>query len=75
MEKRCSKKTDQMNIEKAFNILINAMKSDPEIEPTLWAGAVWSVLVEGYINSGMSYELFCKEWDKIKIHYKSWWNE
>lgn len=74
-EIRLSKKTDRENTEKAFKILKNAMQSHPEIEPTLWAGATWSCLVEGYRNSEFSYEDFCEEWDKIKKHYKSWFKK
>ncbi len=74
MERRPPKKTDQQQIEKAFNLLKNCMASHPEIEPTLWAGAVWSVLVDGYNSSGMSYEQFTREWDELKNHYKPWFD-
>lgn len=70
MEKRKPKKTDQQQIEKAFNLLKNCMVDNPEIESTLWAGAFWSILVDGYSASGMSYDQFCMEWDKIKHHYQ-----
>jgi hypothetical protein len=70
MKRRPPKKSDQKNVEKAFKILKETIQSHPEIEPTLWASAVWSILVEGYVNSGASYELFCDEWDRIKEHYK-----
>lgn len=70
--KKTSKKTDQKNIEKAFRILKKTMQNNSDIENSLWAAACWSVSVDGYINSGFPYEMFCKEWDEVKEFYKSW---
>ena len=75
MERRHPKETDQNEIDKAFNLLKDCMLSHPEIEQTLWAGAFWSVLVDGYSSSGISYEEFCSSWDEVKHHYKSWFYE
>lgn len=74
MEKREPKKTDQEEIEKAFQLLKSFMADHPEIEPTLWSGAFWSILVDGYSKSGVTYDEFTEEWDKLKLHYKSWFN-
>ena len=70
MQYRPSQESDQEKIEKAFNLIKKLMVDHPEIEPTLWAGAVWSILVDGYSSSGMSYEQFTREWDLVKNHYK-----
>jgi hypothetical protein len=75
MERRSPKKTDKQQTEKAFQLIKECMANHPEIEPTLWAGAVWSILVHGYSASGVSYEQFTKEWDKLKHHYKSWFDK
>jgi len=75
MQIRKRKQTDQEEIEKAFSILTDCVRNHPEIEETLWAGAFWSVLVEGYCASRMPYELFCYECDEVKEHYKSWFEE
>ncbi len=75
MEKRESKNTDQNEIQKAFDLLKQCMIDHPEIETTLWAGAVWSVLVDGYNKSGISYEQFTREWDLVKHHYKDWFDK
>ena len=75
MERRMPKKSDQQKIEKGFHLIKSLMQDHPEIEPTLWAGAVWSILVDGYVASGMSYEKFTQEWDDLKHHYKPWFNE
>jgi hypothetical protein len=72
MDKRDSKQSDQEMVEKAFNLLKEYMSKHPEIEPTLWAGAFWSCLADGYNKSGMSYEEFSEEWENVKEHYKSW---
>jgi hypothetical protein len=74
-EPRPPKPDDQKNIEYAFNLLKNYMAEYPEIEPTLWAAAFWSILVDGYNASGTSYEEFTEEWDRLKHHYKHWFDE
>lgn len=71
MEKREPKKTDQEQTERGFNLIMEIMSAHPEIEPTLWAGAVWSVLVNGYNQSGVTYDEFTRQWDEVKHHYKS----
>jgi len=75
MERRPPKQTDQEQIEKAFNLLKDCMTEHTEIEPTLWAGAFWSILVDGYNKSGMSYDQFTKEWNELKYHYKPWFDQ
>ena len=72
METRFGKDSDQQEVEKAFQIIQETMQSHPEIEPTLWASALWSSLVVGYTKSGVSHDDFCLEWDQLKLHYKSW---
>ena len=71
MEKRDPKKTDQEQIEIAFRLLKECINNHSEIERTLWAGACWSLLIEGYITSGVSYDQFTTECDQVKHHYKS----
>lgn len=73
MEKRPAKKDDQENTERAYEILTETVNLNSDIERTLWVGAMISLLIEGFINSGISYEAFCAEWDRIKTHYKPWW--
>lgn len=75
MKKRIPLETDQEQIEKAFQLLKNCMKNYSEIEPTLWASAFWSILVDGYSQSGMSYQQFTDEWDRVKHHYKPWFDK
>lgn len=74
MEIRPPKETDQETIEKCFVLLKKCMSDHPEIETTLWAGAFWSVLIDGYNASGISYEQFTSEWDQVKHHYKPWFD-
>jgi hypothetical protein len=75
MKRRPSKKTDQEQIERGCNLLKKFIAEHPEIEPTLWAGAFCSILLSAYNASGMPYDLFVKEWDKIKHHYKPWFDK
>lgn len=72
---RKRKTTDKDETENAFQILKNAMQAHPEIEQTLWAGAMMSCFVDGYINSHIPYEYFCQELDSIKKHYKKWFEK
>lgn len=75
MQRRRGKKTDQCNADGAFKIIKSVMQEHDEIEPTLWASALWSALVDGYIHSGFSYEDFTNEWNLLSNHYKSWFDE
>lgn len=71
---RPGKRSDQDETEKAYQILVSAMQSHPEIEQTIWAGACWTALVNGYLNSDIPYELFCHDFDSAKEHYSKWWS-
>ncbi len=75
MKIRHSKEDDQDEIQKAFDILVNAAKDHPEIEATLWIGALWSQLVNTYIESAMPFDLFCEELDEVKENYKNWFED
>lgn len=60
MERRTLKETDQEQIQKGFEMVMRLMDQHREIEPTLWASVMWSVLVHEYNNSGMPYKQFTK---------------
>ncbi len=75
MQKRPPKETDQEEIEKAFQLLKGTMAAHPEIEPTLWAGAVWSCLVHGYKSSGFTYKDFEEGIHEVLDHFKKFWDE
>lgn len=64
---------DQEKVEKAYQLIMDVMDKNKEIEPTLWCGAVWSVLVNGYQQDEFSYEDFRKEAAKVVKHYEHWW--
>ena len=72
---RPMKKTDLDETEKAFKMLFEFMQSHSEIEATIWAGAMWSCLVGGYIKSGVTYQEFCSECTGVMRHYKQWFDE
>ncbi len=75
LKKREPKSSDQEMTKTAFNLLQDCMNNHPEIESSLWAGAFWSGLVGGYIRSGATYEQFTEEWERIKHHYKDWFDK
>ena len=72
-ERRPRKSDDNEETEKAYQILLKAMLDNPQIEPTLWAGAHLSALVTGYINSGITYEEFRYEMGCVQRFYKKRW--
>lgn len=72
-ERRPSQENDQANVEKAYQLIKELMSQHPEIEGSLWAGAVWSVFVNGYKQSDFSYEDFCQEVKDACAHSKCWW--
>lgn len=73
-EERPPKPDDQDNIEKAYQIIRTALE-ESKIEPTLCAGATFTILAEGYRNSGFSYKEFCEELDEVKDLFKLGWDE
>jgi hypothetical protein len=72
-ENRPGKPTDQEETERAYQILLKTMQDNPDIEQTLWSGACWSALVNGHINSGITYEEFCKEMESVRQFFKYKW--
>jgi hypothetical protein len=75
MKKRKPKKSDYSKIDEAFELLCKTIQLNQHIEPSIWASAMWSCIVTGYINSRISYEEFCEEADQVTDHYKKWWDE
>jgi hypothetical protein len=61
---------DQDNAQKAYELLIETIQANSYIEPTLWASAVVSLLIDGYHDSGINYEQFCESMDEIKAHFR-----
>ena len=66
--------TDQENIDKAINNIIIAISCNKEIEPALWASAMWSLLVNNYSKS-VTYEEFQCEMKNLVEHYKFLWED
>ena len=75
MKKRTPKSNDQENTRKAYEILVEVVELNCEIERSLWVGAMLSFVIEGFIHSELSSKEFCSEWDRIKKHYKPWFDE
>lgn len=75
MERRPPKESDQEQVQVGFQLVMDLMSKNEQIEPTLWASVMWSILVHGYNHSGMTYEQFTREWDQLKYHYKPWFDK
>ena len=73
--KRPRLKSDQENAEKAYQLLLNFLNENSDIEPTIWAGAVWGVLVNGYVNCNFTYKEFKDEMNVVLEHYEHWFDE
>ncbi len=72
-EIRPPKDDDNEKTEKGFLLIMKLIKNHPEIELTLWGGAFWGVLVNGYRNCGFTHEEFSEECKKVLAHYKDRW--
>jgi hypothetical protein len=73
MKIRRGKKTDQKQTQKAYELLCQLAEDHPEIEETLWFGALFSAAAEMYIQSNLPYEEFCRSLDELKVFYKQYW--
>ncbi len=74
LKKRKQKNNDQEKVDKAFDMIYELMSLNQSIEPTLWASAVWSTLVNGYKQSGFTYNMFQEEVKKVVVHYEEWFD-
>jgi len=75
MRKRRPKKTDQENTEKAYLLLIELAEKNPQIETSLWMGALISAFVDMHMRTKNPYQNFCLTLEQIKEHYKDWWDK
>lgn len=69
-EIRPRKSCDNENIEKGIKLLFELFQKNPDIEPTLWAPAVFFVLISGYENCGFTYHEFRGELEQMCRHYR-----
>ena len=72
---RKAKPDDHENIQKAYELIIELMRFNPQIEASLWPGALFSNLVAGYENSGFSFRDFEYEILSMLKHAETWWEE
>lgn len=70
MKFRPLKKSDQKNVEKALQLLIELIiLHQNKIEPSLWMGAMVAALAENCESSEVPFEDFKKEMIKCIDHY------
>lgn len=71
---RKSKDNDQENVSKAYNLLLELMELNYEIEGNIWGAAFMFAMVNGYINSGFTYEEYKKDLEMGMKSYKDWFD-
>lgn len=69
------KETDQEQARKATKMIFELMNMNPEIEGCMWIAGFGFVTARSLKKSGFTHEDFCKEMDKIKNRYASFWDE
>ena len=74
-ELRPRKETDNIDIDKAINLIYELMEFNPSIEPTLWSSAVTFVLINGFKQCGYNYKQFRHEVSTAFDHYESIFDE
>lgn len=67
--------TDQTNAERVFKMIQELIDLNPGIENNIWAAGMWTCLIDSYVDSGFTYEMFCDELDNIRNHYKKYFIE
>ncbi len=71
MKYREKKDSDQKNIQKAYDLLLDLiMANQIDIHPTLWVGAMICALAENYKNSDVPFEYFKEDMINATYHYK-----
>jgi hypothetical protein len=64
--------SDQRDAEKGYTLIAELIENHPEINLNCWAGSVFTTLVELFIQNDFPYEMFCEEMDKVKEHYRQY---
>jgi hypothetical protein len=73
--KRIPLESDIDNVERGYEILLDFIENNKEIETTLWCTIFWIAITKGYRNSGFSYEEFLDEITIASSHFKKGWND
>lgn len=60
---------------RALELLIETIKMNSGIPMSNWIGASICLIIGICLNSGDSYEEFCKKMDSIKKNSKDWWDD
>lgn len=69
------KEDDQHKIDLCFNLIVDAVKSHPEIEGAIWVSACFSSIVQSFIDNGLSYEEYVSVMTNSIMYYKGWFDE
>lgn len=75
MKVRASKPDDQKKADRVFRLLVDLMKKNPDIEPSVWVSGCLGYITQAFISSGMSYEDYFEDIVTALKSYEYWWKE
>ena len=75
VQRREPKEDDQENIEYAYHAIQEVFDGNPQVDGSIFSGALISHLVGGYIQTGITPAQFREELDKMEEYYKKMWEE
>jgi hypothetical protein len=61
---------DQKNTHKAYGLLLETIQLNPGIDGALWVSAALILVVDGFVNSGLSFDEFTFALDDVKANYR-----
>lgn len=75
MKNRELKENDRKEIDRAYELIVNIIKTHPETESAIWVAANFSIIARFFQGSGYSHEEFCEKLYKTAKDYKPWWGD
>lgn len=73
MKFRAEKKDDQLNVEKAINLINELVQLNPGIETNLWISAFMSLTANTYIQNNVSFVDFYNDISGMLAHFQRIW--
>lgn len=74
-ERRPHKPDDEENTQKAYEYLWDCIYAHPEIESSLWLGALMATVTSGFVKDGLKYKDFENEMKVMIRHFKKWFDD
>lgn len=73
--RRPSKRSDQKEAAKCYNILVDLTRKHPEIESNIWISAFFTAIASSIKETGWTFEQFVEEVMNGINHYRYLWEE